>query len=440
MSMRDFINKLDKEGKLIRIDKEVDPRFEISSILKKLDGNAVYFSNVKGYDMPVVGGLCSSRELIASGLGTTPEKLMFKVADAIKNPTKPEMVKKAPCQEVIEEDVSKMPFLTHYAKDRTPYMTSSVVIAKDPEYGRNMSIHRIMVIDPKTLIIRICERDLFKYIERAGGELDVAIALGNDMSVLVAEALRVPIERDELEIANTLNKVKLVKAKTVDIEVPADAEIVIEGRITKKTGIEGPFVELTGKYDAIERQQPVIEIKKVTRRKDAIYQALVGGSNEHKLLMGLPREPTIYTEVSKVCDCKNVYITPGGCNWLHAVVQIRKRSQEDGKKAIDATFKGHSSLKHVWIVDEDINPFNPQEVEWAMSTRFQGDKNMYVYKDTLGSSIDPSSEYTEGCDRRKTTKIGFDCTIPSDKKRDDFILVDAPMEIDLKKYGVKLDK
>lgn len=437
MSLRDFIKRLDKEGRLIKVDREVNPRFEISSILKKLDGNPVFFSNVKGYDMPVVGGLCSSRELIASGLGTTPDKLMFKVADAIEHKTKPEIVKKGACQEVIEDDVSKLPILTHYGKDRTPYMTSSVVIAKDPEYGRNISIHRIMVTGKKRLVIRVCERDLFKYIERAGGELDVAIALGNDMSVLVAEAIRVPIEVDEFEIANTLNKVRLVKAKTVDVEVPADAEVIIEGRITRETDVEGPFVELTGKYDAIKRQQPVIEVKKVTHRRDAIYQALVGGSNEHKLLMGLPREPTIFNEVKRVCDCRNVYITPGGCSWLHAVVQIKKRKPDEGKKAIEAAFKGHSSLKHVWVVDGDVNPFNPQDVEWSMATRFQGSRDMVVYKDSLGSSIDPSSEYMEGCDRRKTTKIGFDCTIPSGVRKEDFTLVETPIKIDLKKYGVK---
>jgi UbiD family decarboxylase len=435
--MRSFIGELDKKGKLIRIDREVDPKFEIASILRRLDGNAVYFSKVRGYKMPVIGGLCSSRELISEGLHTTPDKLMFKLANAIENPTKPEIVKSAPCQEVEEDDVSGMPFLTHHAKDRTPYMTASVVIANDPEYGQNMSIHRIMVLDPKTLVIRICERDLFQYLKRAGGEMDIAIALGNDMGVLVAEAMRVPIKQDEFEVANTLSKVKLVKAKTVDCYVPADAEIIIEGRITKRTGAEGPFVELTGKYDAIERQQPIIEIKKVTRRKDPIYQALVGGSNEHKILMGLPREPTIYNEVKKVCDCRNVYITPGGCNWLHAVVQIRKKGPGDGKKAIEAAFKGHSSVKHVWVVDEDVDPFKPAEVEWSMATRFQGDKNMVVIPNTEGSSIDPSSEYIEGCDRKRTTKVGFDCTMPWGKKKEDFTLVEAPMKIDPKDYGVK---
>lgn len=437
MSMRDFIKKLDKQGKLVRVDRRADPKFEISSILKALDGNPVYFSKVKGYDMPVVGGLCSSRELIANGLGTTPDRLMFKVADAIEHKTKPRMAKTAPCQEVTEGDVRNLPALTHYAKDRTPYLTSSVVIAKDPEYGHNLSIHRIMVTGKKRLVIRICERDLWQYLKRAGGELDVAIALGNDMSIMVAEAVRVPIDVDEYEIANTLNPVKLVRAKTVDINVPADAEIIIEGRITRETDAEGPFVELTGKYDAIERQQPVIEVKKVTRRKDAIYQALVGGSNEHKLLMGLPREPTIYNEVKKVCDCKNVSITPGGCSWLHAVVQIKKKNPDDGVKAIEAAFRGHSSVKHVWVVDDDVNPFDFQQVEWSMATRFQGDRNMVVHKDAMGSSIDPSSEYMEGCDRRKTTKIGFDCTIPSGKGKDDFTLVQAPLKIDLRKYGVK---
>jgi len=434
--MRDFIDQLDEKGKLIKIDKKVDTKFEIASILRKLDGRAVLFSNVKDYDIPIIGGLCSSRELISAGLTTTPDKLLFKLADALENPSKPTIIDKGPCQEVAREDVENIPFLTHYAKDRTPYMTSSVVIANDSEYGQNMSIHRIMVLDPKHLIIRLCERDLNEYLNRADGELDIAIALGNDMSVLVTEAMRMAIDVDEFDIANSLNPVELVKAKTVDVLVPADAELIIEGRITKETGIEGPFVELTGKYDAIERQQPIIEITNVTHRKDMIYQGLVGGSNEHKYLMGLPREPTIYSEVKNVCDCRNVYITPGGCNWLHAVVQIKKKDSEDSKKAIEAAFKGHSSVKHVWIVDEDIDLFDSSQLEWAMATRFQGAKDMVLLKDSMGSSIDPSSEYMEGCDRKKTTKIGFDCTTPSDKKKEDFMIVKPPMKINLKDYGL----
>ena len=163
----------------------------------------------------------------------------------------------------------------------------------------------------------------------------------------------------------------------------------------------------------ITRQEPVFEVDCITHRKDAIYQALLPGKFEHKLLMGMPKEPTIYDEVSKVVDCRNVYVTMGGGSWLHSIVQIKKNNPDDGKKAIEAAFNGHKSMKHVTIVDEDVDIFNPNAVEWAMATRFQGDKDMIVKHDQHGSSLDPSGKHEEG-KKTLTTKIGFDATIPSD--------------------------
>jgi len=438
MELRAFLDKLREEKRLITVEDEVSTKFEIAAFLRDFDGRAIYFPNVKGYDMPIVGGLCSSRELIAGWLGCTRNKTLFKLVNALENPKPYDIVTEAPCQEIdMGNDLTKLPHLWQWGEDRAPYIASSVVLAKDPEFGCNMSIHRMMVRDPESLIIRICQRDLYDYLERAGGELDVAIAIGNNVGVLLAEAMRVPKDVDELTIANSIHKTDMVKAKTVDVLVPADAEIVIEGKITQELDKEGPFVELTGKYDNKLRDQPVIKVNKITTRKDPIYQALLGGSLEHKLLMGLPREPTIFWEVNKAVDCKNVSITPGGCSWLHAVVQIAKKNEDDGKKAIEAAFKGHGSLKHCWVVDEDIDLFDQSEVEWAFATRFQGDRDMVVKEGAAGSSLDPSSEFAEGTDRRKTTKIGFDATIPLNKPREDFIKAKAPMHIDKSKYKIQ---
>jgi len=145
--------------------------------------------------------------------------------------------------------------------------------------------------------------------------------------------------------------------------------------------------------------------------------------------MGMPREPTIFREVSKVCECKDVLITPGGCSWLHAVVSIRKKGPDDGKKAIEAAFQGHKSLKHVFAVDDDIDIHNPNEVEWAMATRFQGDKNMVIKREP-GSSLDPSSDL----ETRMTAKIGFDLTIPWGRDQKDFKKPELPMKLNLKDY------
>jgi len=172
----------------------------------------------------------------------------------------------------------------------------------------------------------------------------------------------------------------------------------------------GPFIDLTETYDIV-RMQPVIEVDCITHRQRPIYQALLPGLAEHKLLMGLPREPTIYAAVNQVCRCVNVCLTGGGMNWLHAVVQIEKQDAEDGLKAIQAAFEGHRSLKHVVVVDEDIDPFRPKEVEWAVATRFQGDRDLLILRDQPSSSLDPSAHHVPG-EKSRTAKMGLDATIP----------------------------
>jgi UbiD family decarboxylase len=215
---------------------------------------------------------------------------------------------------------------------------------------------------------------------------------------------------DELSIANALAPTPVVKCLTVSLEVPAEAEIVLEGRIIRGMVDEGPFLDLTETMDIV-RRQPVVEINCITHRHGALYQALLPGGEEHKLLMGLPREPTIYEEVGKVCDCINVLLTPGGASWLHGVVQIRKRNADDGKRAIEAALRGHASLKHVLVVDEDIDIYDSAELEWAVATRFQADRDFAVFSDQPSSSLDPSALHVPG-QKSRTAKMGLDATIP----------------------------
>jgi 2,5-furandicarboxylate decarboxylase 1 len=219
-----------------------------------------------------------------------------------------------------------------------------------------------------------------------------------------------PPGTDELSVAQALASTPLVKCLTVDLEVPADAEIVMEGRITRQLVKEGPFMDLTETMDVV-RDQPVIEIDLITHRQNPIFHALLPGGLEHKMLMGMPREPTIFAEVNKVTRCTGISITPGGASWLHAVVQIDKRGPEDGMRAIEAAFRGHTSLKHVWVVDTDIDIFDPQDVEWAMATRFQASSDLVVYESQPGSSLDPSGIHIPG-EKSRTAKMGLDCTIP----------------------------
>ncbi|MEM5772507.1 MAG: UbiD family decarboxylase, partial [Candidatus Aenigmatarchaeota archaeon] len=212
---------------------------------------------------------------------------------------------------------------------------------------------------------------------------------------------------------------------------PADSEFVLEGKITKEMHDEGPFLDLTTTYDKI-RKQPIIEITCITHRKDAIWQTLLPGLNEHRNLMGMPREPTIFNEVSKVCKCVNVQLTSGGGNWLHAIIQIHKEKEEDGKQAIQAAFKGHSSLKHCVVIDDDIDIDNPASVEWAIATRFQGDKDMIIMPNQPGSSLDPSADLTEG-KKAITCKVGIDATIPFDKKDKSF-KPESYKKVNMKEY------
>jgi UbiD family decarboxylase len=211
------------------------------------------------------------------------------------------------------------------------------------------------------------------------------------------------------------------RCATVDLEVPAACEMVIEGHFTGARGAEGPFVDITGTID-FPRAQPVFEITRVAGKKDAIHYTIVPASNDHLTLMGIPKELDMYREIGKVCDCRDVVITPGGCCWLHAVAKIAKRGPEDGRRALEAAFRAHRSLKHALIVDDDVNIHNPAEVEWAVATRFQADTGLLVMPDQPSSSLDPSARHQPG-KKSRGAKMGLDATIPWGAERKLFMRV-----------------
>jgi UbiD family decarboxylase len=268
-----------------------------------------------------------------------------------------------------------------------------------------------MRLDERCFTARIVEgRGTHTALKKAGGDLPVAVALGSPIQVLLAAAMSPTKGTDELSIANALAPTPLVRGQTVDLEVPAEAELILEGRITADWTDEGPFPDLTGTMDGV-RQQPIIEIHHITHRRDPVFHALLPSGMGHKNLMGMPREPTIFAAVNEVCRCTGVYITPGGMSWLHAVVQIEKRDREDGRRAIHAAFEGHTSLKHVVIVDTDVNLYDSAEVEWAIATRFQADQDLVVLVDQPSSSLDPSASQAPGR-KARTAKMGLDATAP----------------------------
>lgn len=411
MNFRSFLKDLEQEGELKHVKEEISPKYEIPGALKNSE-NALLFENPKGYEMRVAGNVYSSRERIARGLGIDRDQLIDKMRGSLSNPKKPTMTSGAPVQEIMEDEVNlrKIPILKHFEKDGGPYVTSGIILGKDSEGNRNLSFHRLQLIGRDKFAVRLVPRHLYKMFEeseKGGDSLEIAAVLGADIGTSLAAATSPPYEVDEYGIAGQLcGKLKLTECQTVGLEVPAHAEIVMEGRLLAGERVpEGPFADITGTYDPI-RQQPVFKVDRITRRKDAIYPGLLPGSSEHQLLMGTPREPLIYEEVNEVTRAKNVILTPGGCGWLHGVVSIDKQEEGDGKKAIEASFKGHPSLKHVVITDADIDIYDSKQVEWAIATRARADRDIVIKSDVKGSSLDPTADPKT----RLGGKMGIDAT------------------------------
>ncbi|MFW9949915.1 MAG: UbiD family decarboxylase [Candidatus Thorarchaeota archaeon] len=414
MGLREYLKSIEQQGTLRKVEAEVSKVLEISGILKQMEPVPILFNNVKESKFRVTGNLFCTKDVIASYFGVKSADLIPMLSKAINEPSEPELISKAPCQEIVESkvDLDNLPILFHCEKDGGNYISSAVVITRDPDYGQNMDFHRAMQFSKSKFSIRIVSgRHFYQFLEK-NGELDVAFCVGNTPNTLIAGATSVDIGVDELAIANTLEPLKVTKANSVDLIIPAEAEFVLEGRVyLEERHSEGPFVDLTETYDTI-REEPVFEVKKITHRKDAIWQALLPGALEHKILMGMPREPTIFKKVNEMgVKCLDVNVNPGGCSWLHAIVKIDKASEEDGQKAIHGGFLGHTSCKHIFIVDNDIDIYDPLSVEWAMATRFQGDRDMIIKEKEPGSSLDPSAEPGT----KMTTKIGFDLTKPLKK-------------------------
>lgn len=413
-SFRDFVGELERAGELTKIEQPLRKHLEMAGVFLEFQPDAV-MAHAEDSSVRCVSNVFSTRERVAQYLGCEVKDLRRKMSYAVENPTKPKKAKNAPVLEETAASLDEIPVPTHTDKDGGPYICSAIVVAKDAELGQNCSFHRMMVLDGERIVLRILPRHLDHFLKRADGELDVAVIIGAPINVLLASAISSKLGQDELEIANALAPLEVTELMN-GIEVPADCEYAFVAHISaNELEKEGPFVDLTNTYDVV-RKQPVMRVKKIYHRGSPIFHALLPGGLEHKLLMGMPREPTIFNEVNKVADCRGVSVTPGGCSWLHAVVSIKKREEDEGKKAIGAAFAGHSSLKHVVVVDEDIDIHNPAEVEWAIATRFQASKDLVVKEKEKGSSLDPSAKSGEASSI--TSKMGLDATITLERYKD----------------------
>jgi len=412
MDVRQFLTEAEDRGWVTHVTSRVSPYLEMASLSNALGEALTVFERVEGWPYRVVNGLCGRRRHFALSLGVKESDLLPALVSALRNPSAPGRTSEAPCQEqVVEEpDLGDLPILTHFAEDGGAYVTSAVVIVRDPVVGANAAYHRLMRIGPCVFTVRLVEgRGTHTAWSRAEGDLPMLACIGAPLQVQLAAAMSPAPGVDELAIANALEPFAVAQAVGTDLLIPANTEIVLEGRLTKDLADEGPFVDLTRTRDIV-RRQPCFVVDRITHRRDPIYQALLPGGAEHRLLMGMPREPTIFDAVNSVCECRGVVLTQGGGHWLHAVVQIHKTAPADGRGAIDAAFRGHTSLKHVVIVDEDVDPSDTTQVEWAIATRFQADRDLVIYEEQPSSSLDPSAHQVPG-EKARTAKVGVDATM-----------------------------
>src|SRR5213593_4853636 len=430
---RSFLSLLEEGDDLVRIKKSVSARFELAGLVSKLEGKkAVVFDKVRESKIAVASNILGTRKRFSLAVGATYERSIHtRITEAIAKASLSTLVGNAPFQENSSRDLFDLPIVTHFEKDAGPYITSSIVFAKDQERGnQNSSTHRLLRLDEKHLVIRMVEgrhlHKCFSYARDHGQDLKVAIAIGVHPAVSIAAAYQAAYGVDEMLIANSLldGKLTLVKTSYSQLYVPSHAEIVLEGRILKDRTQEEWMVEMLRTYD-FKRKQPVFELERIRFRDNEIYHDILPGHAEHRLLMGLPVEAKMFDYIKNVVPTTQaVHLTDGGSNWLVAVIQIKKRLEGEPKNALMAALSAHPSLKMATVVDNDIDPTDPVAVEYAIATRCQADRDFIIMPNAKGSSLDPSSDQVN----LLTTKVGIDATASLLKAKEGFEIARIPGE------------
>jgi len=443
--LRGFLAHLEDLGQLKRVHDEVSVKYEIAAGIRKasdIEGPALLFENVKGYPgWRVLGGLFATRKLVALGLGVPQDKILDRYMTLEEHRIPPEIVPTGPVKEIKwtgdQVDLTKLPIVTHAGKDCGPYVTIGVQIGKDPESGvRNVSVHRMLVLGKDRLSLWApADHHLGRMIlmaEEKNKGLEVATAVGVDPAIVIASQAKVPYGIDEFHVAGGLRgaAVKLVKCETIDVEVPAFAEVVIEGvTIPGERVADGPYGEYPGCYSEA-KQAPVLKVTAITMRQKPIWQTALTGMpvTENHTLIEYGNGAVVHREIKKIVpEVKAINLTPGGTFRHHVVVSIKKRAENEGRNVILALLSMGIGLKQVIVVDDDINPFDPLQVDWAMATRFQADKDAIIIPRIACSTLDPSVP-----EPRVTAGLGIDATAPL-KDRWRFEKVEIP-GVDKVKY------
>lgn len=471
------------DGQVVKTDVEVDPHGELAGVYRYVGaggtvmrptkiGPAMIFNNVKGHkDSKVIIGLLASRERVGMLLNCEPKRLGFLLNEAVKNPINPIIIDNdnAPCQEVVHYatdegfDIRKiLPAPTNTVHDAGPYITLGMCYARDPESGEgDVTIHRLCLQGKDELSMfftpGVRHLDAFrKKAEESGKPLPISISIGVDPAIEIASCFEpptTPIGFNELSIAGAIrNKpVEMVKCLTVDEAAIARAEYVIEGELLPKKRIREDVNTNTGKampefpgYTGEAAQElPVIKVKAITHRKNPIMQTCIGPSEEHVNMAGIPTEASIIQMVEKAMPGRllNVYAHSAGGGKYMAILQIKKSMPSDQgreRQAALLALSAFSELKTVILVDEDVDPFDSNDVLWALNTRYQGDIDTIFIPGVRCHPLDPSQspEYSYTIrDKGISCKTIFDCTVPYDLKgkfkRAEFT------EVDLTKFNIE---
>jgi 2,5-furandicarboxylate decarboxylase 1 len=446
-SLRGWLDHLQRTGRLALAHPGIALRHGVAGIAQRLDGtSATLFPHPDGHPVPVVSGLLGDRSWVAEALGVAPADLLARFESATREPVPwKETETPASCQQVIHvgDDVdltARLPIPTHNEHDHGAYITAGLLITRHPRTGeQNVSIHRLQVSGPDRLGALLLPRHTLAFFadaEARGEDLDVAVVIGVDPLTLLASQAIVPIGHDELEIAGALRAAPLPVVRCVgsEIRVPADAEIVLEGRLL--AGVrepEGPFGEFP-QYYGPRAERHVLEVDTITHRRDPIFHTIVGGGGEHLLLGGIPREASFLSQLRRSFPgVRDLHLSRGGTCRYHLAVQLEKTSEGEAKNVILGALAVHYDVKHVTVVDTDVDVHDPAEVEWAVATRFQADRDLVVVPGAQGSKLDPSTDGGVGA------KMGLDATVPlaADEMTFTRIRVPGEAEIDLDAVTVR---
>jgi UbiD family decarboxylase len=412
----DFRETIEKLG-VVRRERAVDPFLE-GSVISRKDMKSAWMADVKDDDKwSMAGNVYSSRSTLAMALGTDLQGITDIMMKGACDPRPVRMVDQPDYYRSTE--VSEIPIPTYFEGDGGPYITSAIFHAGFHQ-KRNLSFHRMMYMGGNRFAVRVVPRHLKALIKEArdqGEDLPAVVSIGADPYSLLAGSTALGYGEDEFEVASSIRTMALgepLKAFTPegsDLLSPLGTELILTGKFVDEKVPEGPFVDITSTYDhaGMDPGEPVFEADRAIARKDPIFHFLLPGGYEHYQMMGLPKEPSIKKTVGMVVPrVHGVRLTEGGCCWLHGVVSITPQKQGDSKNAVMAAFTGHPSMKRVVVVNSDIDIFDDAQVEWALATRFQGDRDLFILPGARGSTLDPSSPEPD----MTTTKIGMDATIP----------------------------